>query len=49
MLSGQKLTSAVALLLIAACGYGLFYVWSHYADLRDEQARRQMEVLNARE
>ena len=43
------LTSAVAIFLIITCGYGLFYVWSHYDDLRETQVRRQMEVLNARE
>ena len=49
MPSGPKLTSVVALFLIITCGYGLFYVWNHYDDLRETQVRRQMEVLNARE
>jgi hypothetical protein len=49
MPSGPKLTSAVAIFLIITCGYGLFYVWSHYDDLHETQIRRQMEVLNARE
>jgi hypothetical protein len=49
MPSGPKLTSAVAIFLIITCGYGLFYVWSHYDDLRETQVRRQMEMLNARE
>jgi len=49
MLSAPKLTSVVALFLIVTCGSALFYVWNHYDDLREEQVRRQMEVLNTRE
>ena len=49
MPSGPKLTLSVALFLLVACGSALFYVWTHYDDLREEQARRQMEVLNARD
>jgi len=46
MKNNSRLLTNFAILLVICMGSLLLYVWTHYDDLRSEQAYRQMWYLN---